>query len=193
MPAGSRIAESRPGGAGRMIEPVNALPPDLLTAMITPAVLISASGTLILSTSTRLARVVDRVRELGHLSESLSIKPDAPFAELRWKGMEEQLATQTRRGALLQRALTCFYVALGIFVGTAIALALVSYAARAAWVPSALGIAGMLMLFYGCVMLLRETRLAVRAVDSEMAFVLELTERHRREASGASPAPRNPR
>ncbi len=85
-------------------------------------------------------------------------------------------------------ALTCFYVALGIFVATAIALALVSYAAPAAWVPSALGIGGMLMLFYGCVMLLRETRLALRAVDSEMAFVLELTERHRREANGG-PAP----
>jgi len=68
----------------------------------------SASGTLILSTSTRLARVVDRVRER--------------------------------------------------------------------------------MLFYGCVMLLRETRLALRAVDSEMAFVLELTDRHRREANGG-PAP----
>ena len=98
---------------------------------------------------------MDRVRELGRTSESLSVAPDAPFAELRWKGMEEQLATQTRRGGLLQRALTCFYVALGIFVATAIALALVSYAARAAWVPSALGISGMLMLFYGCVMLLR--------------------------------------
>ena len=172
-----------------MIEPVNALPPvELLSAMITPAVLISASGTLILSTSTRLARVVDRVRELGRLSESLSVAPDAPFAELRWKGMEEQLAMQTRRGGLLQRALTCFYVALGIFVATAIALALVSYAARAAWVPSALGIAGMLMLFYGCVMLLRETRLALRAVDSEMAFVLELTDRHRREANAAGGA-----
>jgi hypothetical protein len=46
----------------------------------------------------------------------------------------------------------------------------------------------MLMLFYGCVMLLRETRLALRAVDSEMAFVLELTDRHRREANGG-PAP----
>jgi hypothetical protein len=31
----------------------------VLTAMITPAVLISASGTMILSTSTRLGRVVD--------------------------------------------------------------------------------------------------------------------------------------
>ena len=37
----------------------------VLTAMITPAVLISACGALILSTSTRLGRVVDRVRALG--------------------------------------------------------------------------------------------------------------------------------
>jgi hypothetical protein len=155
---------------------------ELLSAMITPAVLISASGTLILSTSTRLARVVDRVRELSRLSEILFTTADTPFAELRWKGMGEQLDMQTRRGGLLQRALTCFYVALGIFVATAIALALVSYSVPVAWVPSALGIAGMLMLFYGCVMLLRETRLALRAVDSEMAFVLELSARHRREA-----------
>ena len=65
-------------------------------------------------------------------------------------------------------------------MATAIALALVSYAVSMAWVPSVLGIGGMLMLFYGCVMLLRETRLALRAVDSEMAFVLELSDRHRR-------------
>jgi len=176
-----------------MIEPVNPPPAmELLSAMITPAVLISASGTLILSTSTRLARVVDRVRELGRVSESLSTASSAPFAELRWQGMDQQLALQTSRGRLLQRALTCFYVALGIFVATAIALALVSYAAPAAWVPSALGIGGMLMLFYGCVMLLRETRLALRAVDSEMAFVLELTDRHRREASGGAAPPAAP-
>jgi uncharacterized membrane protein YidH (DUF202 family) len=167
-----------------MIGSVSPSPPpaELLTAMITPAVLISASGTLILSTSTRLARVVDRVRELSRLSEALFTAADAPFAELRWKGIDEQLDTQTRRGALLQRALTCFYVALGIFVAAAIALAVVSYAPPAAWIPSALGIVGMLTLFYGCVMLLRETRLALRAVDSEMAFVLELSARHRREA-----------
>ena len=174
-----------------MIGLVNPLPPaELLSAMITPAVLISASGTLILSTSARLARVVDRVRELGRVSESLYVASDTAFTELRWKGMEEQLSMQTRRGRLLQRALTAFYVALGIFVATAIALALVSYATPAAWVPSALGIGGMLTLFYGCVMLLRETRLALRAVDSEMAFVLELSDRHRREANGGGvPAP----
>jgi len=41
----------------------------LLTAMITPAVLISACGTLIFSTSARLARLVDRVRELSQQTE----------------------------------------------------------------------------------------------------------------------------
>ena len=37
----------------------------VLTSMITPALLISASGTFILSTSNRLGRVIDRVRKLS--------------------------------------------------------------------------------------------------------------------------------
>jgi len=44
----------------------------VLTAMITPAVLISASGTMILSTSTRLGRVVDRVRSLSDRCQEVS-------------------------------------------------------------------------------------------------------------------------
>ncbi|MDQ3255654.1 MAG: DUF2721 domain-containing protein, partial [Acidobacteriota bacterium] len=44
----------------------------VLTAMITPAVLISACGTLILSTSARLGRVVDRVRVLADRFEELA-------------------------------------------------------------------------------------------------------------------------
>ena len=43
--------------------PANALA--VLTAMITPAVLISACGALIFSTATRLGRVIDRVRFLS--------------------------------------------------------------------------------------------------------------------------------
>jgi len=37
----------------------------ILAAMITPAVLISACGTLVFSTSSRVSRVVDRVRALA--------------------------------------------------------------------------------------------------------------------------------
>jgi uncharacterized protein DUF2721 len=44
----------------------------VLTAMITPAVLISACGSMILSTSSRLGRVVDRVRALSDRLEDIS-------------------------------------------------------------------------------------------------------------------------
>jgi hypothetical protein len=156
----------------------------LLSAMITPAVLISACGTLILSTSTRLARIMDRVRELGGASEGL-FSGSARFAEIRLREVEGQLGVHSQRGRLLQRALTSFYYALGVFVATAIAIALVNYAARAHWVPGLLGIGGMVTLFYGCVMLLRETRLAMRAVDAEMAFVVEINELYRKEGKAA--------
>ena len=167
-------------------------PMTLLSAMITPAVLISACGTLILSTSTRLARIMDRVRELGTLSESLFSGSRTRIAEMRLRGVEEQLAVQTQRGRLLQRALTSFYLALGVCVATAIAIALVMYLAHGAVVPAALGIAGMLTLFYGCLLLLRETRLALRAVDAETRFVHELHDLYRREAGSADVAPRAP-
>jgi hypothetical protein len=44
----------------------------VLTAMITPAVLISACGSMILSTSSRLGRVVDRVRAPSEKLEEIS-------------------------------------------------------------------------------------------------------------------------
>ena len=43
----------------------------ILTSMITPALLISATGTFILSTSNRLGRVVDRVRAISEKMDNL--------------------------------------------------------------------------------------------------------------------------
>ena len=50
---------------------------EVLAAMIPPALLISASGTLVLSTSNRLSRVVDRVRVLARDAEQLQATPSA--------------------------------------------------------------------------------------------------------------------
>jgi len=44
----------------------------VLSAMITPAVLILACGSLILTTSQRLTRVIDRVRELSKEIEEVA-------------------------------------------------------------------------------------------------------------------------
>ena len=50
----------------------------VLSAMITPAVLILACGSLSLTTSNRLTRVIDRVRELSREIEMLAMEKDDP-------------------------------------------------------------------------------------------------------------------
>jgi hypothetical protein len=148
----------------------------LLSAMITPAVLISACGTLIFSTSTRLSRIVDRVRELSHSFEQLYTGSDVDFPGERRAEVERQLLLMAARGRLIQRALTSFYVSLGIFVGTTMGIGVAALSPRVAWLPTALGAAGTLVLFHGCVMLIGETRLSLRSVDLEMEFALKLRE-----------------
>jgi hypothetical protein len=146
----------------------------LLSAMITPAVLISACGTLIFSTSTRLARIVDRVRELSRLVEQSFTEEMADFPEERRAEVDRQLSVHVQRSHLIQRSLTSFYLSLGMFVATTISIGLAALLGRLAWLPSALGIAGTVVLFYGCVLLIAETRLALRSVNSEMEFILRL-------------------
>lgn len=82
-----------------------------LTAMITPALLISATGSLVLSTSTRLGRVIDRVRELerrlGELITSEE-KDKIVLYERRVEAVFDLLDKVTTRSRLLQRAQFAF-------------------------------------------------------------------------------------
>ena len=155
----------------------------LLAAMVTPAVLISAAGTLVFSTTARLARIVDRARALGRELEELDNTPEAPFAEEKQLEIERQFKVRAERSRLVQRAVTGFYVALGMFVATTVLIGLGSFLAIAPIVPSAFAIIGTLVLFYGCIELIRETRLALSATDREMDFVFHLRRlrRERRE------------
>jgi hypothetical protein len=152
----------------------NLLGLSLLSAMITPAVLISACGTLIFSTATRLARIVDRVRTLAVHLESIFAGQVPDFAEERRREIEVQIGFYAQRSLLVQGALTSFYLALGFFVAAVIGIGLTAFLPHLAWLPTLLGILGTVVLFHGCVSLIRETRLAVRSVNSEMEFTLRL-------------------
>ena len=152
----------------------------VLTAMITPAVLISASGTMILSTSTRLGRVVDRVRSLSdRLQELATGKTSDEFAEDRRVMLYDQLDKLTSRSRLLQRALTTFYLAVGIFVATSVAIGVVSFSTgpRFAWIPVVMGLIGAFFLFYGSMLLVFEARLALSTTHAEMDFIWRTTKR----------------
>jgi len=151
----------------------------VLTAMITPAVLISASGTMILSTSTRLGRVVDRVRSLSdRLQEFSRTDAKSEFFEEKRAMLYDQLDKLTSRSRLLQRALTTFYLAVGVFVATSVAIGVVAFfGGRASWIPVAMGLIGAFFLFYGSMLLVFEARLALSTTHAEMDFIWRTSKR----------------
>jgi hypothetical protein len=152
----------------------------VLSAMITPAVLISACGTLILSTSIRLGRVVDRVRDLSDRFERLAHEePKEPFLKEKRAMIFDQLDRLTSRARLLQRSITCFYITLGIFIATTVSIGMAEISkGRYGWLPVSLGFIGACFLFYGSMLLIFEARLALVSVYKEMDFLWEMGKRY---------------
>jgi hypothetical protein len=150
---------------------------EFLTAMITPALLISATGSLVLSTSTRLGRVVDRVRDLEkRLSELIVVedKTTIPLYEKRLDTIVKLLDKVTTRSRILQRAMSAFYYGLGMFILTSLTIAVAGIFGVYRWLPIPVGIIGIFFLFYGSVLMLRETRMATATINAEMDFTWTL-------------------
>lgn len=142
---------------------------EVLTSMITPAVLISASGMLVLSTSTRLSRVVDRTRVLADKA-----RKDAEATE----EIQEQIGWLSQRVLLLRSALTSQYLALTLFVTTSIAIGIVSVIGWAfGWIPVVIELLGAISLLYASLLLIREARLAVASTLKEMTLVRDAIEK----------------
>jgi hypothetical protein len=152
----------------------------VLSAMITPAVLISACGSLIMATSGRLNRAVDRTREVSRRFAELADEPLAsPGHELERRMLFQQLDLTTTRSRLLQRALARLYWALGAFVGTSAAIGVVAATGRQyAWLPITFGLMGAGLLLYAAVLLVHESRIALTALEAEMDFVWQLGQSH---------------
>jgi hypothetical protein len=151
---------------------------DVLAAMITPAVLISASGTLVLSTSNRLGRVVDRIRKLTTEAEDL---PDGvatePVVERRAL-IADQIGWLTQRLRLLQRTVITLYAAIGMLVASSLTVGLSGLANGALeWVPVGFGLFGALALMVAAGMLVREARLAVRGTLNELDNIRKVVAR----------------
>ncbi len=153
---------------------------EFLTAMVTPALLISATGSLVLSTSTRLGRVVDRVRGL---EERLSVliysedKESVPLYDKRVEVIVDLLDKVTSRSRILQKAMAAFYYGLGMFVLTSVTIAIAAFFNTYRWVPIPIGIIGIMCLFWGSILMLRETRMATATINAEMDFTWELARR----------------
>jgi hypothetical protein len=144
-------------------------PFSILTVVVAPAVLTNASSVLALGTNNRLARVADR----GHIVTAELAKLD-PGAARHTILVAEIPVLQTRAQLLLQ-ALRCFYLGLGLFASSAlisIAGSITVYFGRPLAFQIAVGIcvvcgaSAVIALVCGCLLMIRETQLAVRSLTA---------------------------
>jgi len=96
------------------MEPQN--PFATLTLIVAPAVLTNASCILSLATGNRLARAVDRARELTVTLEQHAEPDSSPLV----RAMTRELKAAQKRMLMLIRALRYFYIAIGSFASTAL-------------------------------------------------------------------------
>jgi hypothetical protein len=162
---------------------------DVLGAMITPAVLISAGGTLVLSTSNRLSRVVDRVRVLAADAERLEDEHSArgSFDQQKRELIASQLRDLSRRALLLRSAIAALYVAIGFLIATSIGVGIfTAFGFDYSWLPITLGMLGTGGLLWATGLLVREAQLAIGSTLEEMKYVTAVL-------SGQASPPRPPR
>ncbi len=150
----------------------------ILTSMITPAVLISACGTLIFSTSARLGRIFDRVTVMKGEVEAI-LQGKSSYPKERMKSLKGQIQLQKRRAVLIQKSMAALYTATVLFVAASLAIGVnVAYGSpEQAWMPTLLALAGGMFLFAASVMLLYESRFNLRFVTRTIDFIEFLEEK----------------
>ncbi len=138
----------------------------ILSAMITPAVLIVASGSLILTTSQRLSRSVERVRNLSDQLRKLMMHPgESTFLEDEHDIVVELIHYASRRSRLLQQSLTTLYITLGLYVAISITIGILEFSGlQHTWVLTMLTILGAGFLFYASILLIIESLLQMAMV-----------------------------
>lgn len=148
---------------------------NVLAAMITPALLISASGTLVLSTSNRLSRVVDRVRVLAKDAERLPAALDSDHERDKRALIVRQLNGLAERALILRSALASLYTAIGFLVATSIGVGVLTLLPWSfVWPPIGLAMIGACALLWGSVLLVREGRLAIGSTLDEMSYARKM-------------------
>ena len=166
------------------LSPVASVPAlGVLTAAITPAVLILATSSLITATSGRLGRIVDRARRLGDEFEKHAgtTAADGIASEVLAEEkalLYDQLRKATTRAILLQRAMSALYLALAMLIGSSVTIGLESAIGwRHQTLPVIIAMGAVAVLFYAALLLLAESRIALRAIDREMGFTRRVGDR----------------
>lgn len=153
-----------------MFAPVSESPFAVLTLIAAPAVFTNASSVLALGTGNRLARVIDRTRQL--VRDLHGAEAGTATKEL-WGSQLDKLE---QRGSLLVRAMSFFYGAIGCFAAASVVSLLgasvLAYQSKLVFeiivgFSFIVGTVGFVGLAAGCSLLVNETRIALATMYEE--------------------------
>ena len=134
----------------------------VVSAMITPAFFLTATASLLVSSNSRLARVVDRMRQ--QIAELNAATDPVECARL-----ESRIALHRRRARMVLNSLQMLYGAISAFVGTSLAIAIDQFTHfRLVGVPTALAMVGVVLVLFASISLGREARLSVTMLEADI-------------------------
>jgi len=137
----------------------------VVTAMITPAILILAAGSLVASTLVRLGRVVEQTRVL--IVKGQSLRAEGKLAAVAI--IEGRMARQLRRAELTRNALWGYYLAIVLFLISSVTIALSQLLhTRLVWIGPAMVLAGGFMLIVATSQLVVEVGLSAGSLREEV-------------------------
>ncbi len=132
---------------------------EVIAAMITPALLILASASLIATGLVRLARVVDRVRKLAEVRDGSSARA-------------AELDRQQLRARIALAAVSSFFSAVVVVVVAGISIAVDrASGSQLTWLPLGLTSLGMALIVVGAAAMVVESFYSAKQLDAEVAAV----------------------
>jgi len=146
----------------------------VIAAMITPALLILGSASLVASALMRMARLVDRARILAAVAHEgswskLGVTPDV---------LHGWLASHANRARHAERSIALLYSAIVVFIATCLSIG----ADRAAggslgWWPVLLAVIGTLLMLGGGAYMVAESRASGKQINQEISNALSKLEK----------------
>jgi len=141
----------------------------LIGAMVTPALLILGSASLVASAHVRMARVVDRARILAAIAHEKSWENFGMTSDQLRLSLERH-ATRARYAG---RSIDFLYAAVVVFIATCLSIAVDHAIGQSlSWLPVALAIAGTLLLLGAGAWMVAESTLSEEQIAEEIRHAL---------------------
>lgn len=150
----------------------------ILTAMITPTILILAAAALVGGTTARLQSIMQAMHELAESFDGhMEYEQETRTLNEEQISLMMQVERTSRRARLLQHSVALLHLTIMTFVVTQLTLGLEAAAGlRLGLTPVFFGLIGALLLLITIVILVHDSMIAVQATREEALFTLRMTE-----------------